>query len=134
MEHIYINYYITDIYNNYIGCLSCIMFFFTTLGDAGGVLGDKAIGREIALGEYVGRATYSPRTRHDLKFELWGAIGKVVDLKFVGVAEPDEQFAGQRIFQECNGKVLCSSWVPEEDLDFTNDPGSSEQPAVRQQH
>ena len=71
-----------------------------------------------ALGEYVGRARYKPRTQHDLKLELRQAIGSFVDLKFAGVAGPDEPFAGQRIFQESERRILCSSWVPEQDVDF----------------
>ena len=82
---------------------------------------------QLAVGEYAGRAVYRPRTKRDLKPELYDAIGKVVTLEFAGIAWPDEPFAGQRLFRERDGEVLCFTWVPERDLEFmpTEDPADA---------
>jgi hypothetical protein len=39
-------------------------------------------------------------------------------LEFAGIADPDEQFGGQNLYQERDGELLQHSWVPEEDLEF----------------
>ena len=71
------------------------------------------------LGEYAGRAVYEPRNRRDLKMQLVEAIGRTVDVYFAGVADADERYAGQNLYQErSGGHILQSSWIPEEDLRF----------------
>lgn len=73
-------------------------------------------------GEYAGRAVFRPHHRHDLKDGLFQAIGCVVELEFAGVAGRDEQFSGQNLYQERRGDLLMHSWVPEEDLEFIDEP------------
>jgi hypothetical protein len=70
-------------------------------------------------GQYAGRAIYQPIRREGLKPGLFSAIGHVVELQFAGVAERDEPFPGQNLYQEYRRNALLhSSWVPEEDLQF----------------
>ncbi len=73
-------------------------------------------------GEYAGRAVYRPHHTRDLKDGLWHAIGHTVELEFSGVATSDEEFAGQNLYQERGGELLLHSWVPEEDLQFIDEP------------
>ena len=73
-------------------------------------------------GEYAGRAVFRPHHTRDLKDGLFQAIGVTVELEFAGVATSDEQFAGQNLYQERNGELLQHSWVPEEDLQFIDEP------------
>jgi hypothetical protein len=71
------------------------------------------------VGDHAGLAVYEPRSERDLKMQLLGAIGRTVDLYFSGVAEADERYAGQNLYQErYGGHILHSSWIPEEDLRF----------------
>ena len=71
------------------------------------------------LGEHAGLAIYRPRDRHDLKQQLFGAIGQTIDFNFAGIAGDDEPFAGQNLYQECSAtSLLQSSWIPEQDLEF----------------
>jgi hypothetical protein len=69
-------------------------------------------------GEYAGRAIFRPHHKRDLKDGLFQAIGCIVELEFAGIADPDEQFGGQNLYQERDGELLQHSWVPEEDLQF----------------
>ena len=78
--------------------------------------------RFTTIGEYAGRAIYQPRHRRDLKDGLAQAIGHTVDLEFAGVASTDEPFGGQNLYQERRGELLQHSWVPEEDLEFIDEP------------
>lgn len=81
---------------------------------------------QLAVGEYAGRAVYRPRTKRDLRPELYDAIGKVM----TRIAWPDEPFAGQHLFRERDGEVLCFCWVPEHDLEFMpgEDPADAAAP------
>ena len=69
-------------------------------------------------GEYAGYAVFRPHHKRDLKEGLFEVIGRTVELEFAGVADPDEPFAGQNLYQERRGELLQHSWVPEEDLEF----------------
>ena len=74
-------------------------------------------------GEYAGRAVFRPHHKRDLKEGLFQSIGSTVDLVFAGVAGSDEEFAGQNLYQERgDGNLLMHSWVPEEDLQFIDEP------------
>jgi hypothetical protein len=73
-------------------------------------------------GEYAGRAVFRPHHKRDLKDSLFSAIGQVVELEFAGIADPGEQFGGQNLYQERRGNWLQRSWVPEEDLEFIDEP------------
>jgi hypothetical protein len=73
-------------------------------------------------GEYAGRAIFRPHHRRDLKDGLFQAIGCTVELEFAGVASPEEPFGGQNLYQERRGELLQHSWVPEEDLEFIDEP------------
>ena len=73
-------------------------------------------------GEYAGRAVYRPHHKRDLKDGLFQAIGCIVELQFAGVARSEEDFAGQNLYQERGGELLMHSWVPEEDLQFIDEP------------
>ena len=73
-------------------------------------------------GEYAGRAVFQPHHKRDLKDSLFRAIGSIVELEFAGVANPEEDFAGQNLYQERGGELLQHSWVPEEDLQFIDEP------------
>lgn len=55
----------------------------------------------------------------DLAEELLGLINRVVTIRFVGVARPDGQFAGQRLYGiiEAEG-FLVRVIRPERDFDF----------------
>ena len=76
--------------------------------------------RKFALArEHAGFGVYQPRTRKDLKFELYGAIGRTIDLDFAGIARADERFTGQNLYQEHDGeRILQGSWIPEQDVRF----------------
>jgi hypothetical protein len=50
------------------------------------------------------------------------AIGHTVELEFAGVASSEEPFAGQNVYRERGGGLLLNSWVPEEDLQFIDEP------------
>ena len=78
--------------------------------------------RFTAPGEYAGRAVYRPHHTRDLKEGLSQAIGRTVELEFSGVAGANEEFAGQNLYQERRGELLMHSWVPEEDLQFIDEP------------
>ena len=73
-------------------------------------------------GEYAGRAVFRPHHTRDLKEGLFRVIGSTVELEFAGVANPEEEFAGQNLYQERGGALLMHSWVPEEDLQFIDEP------------
>ena len=73
-------------------------------------------------GEYAGRAVFRPHHQRDLKEGLFQAIGCTVELEFAGVAGRDEDFAGQNLYQERHGELLQRSWIPEEDLQFIDEP------------
>ena len=73
-------------------------------------------------GEYAGRAIYQPHHKRDLKDGLFQAIGSIVELEFAGVANPEEDFAGQNLYTERGGELLQHSWIPEEDLEFLDEP------------
>ena len=73
-------------------------------------------------GEYAGHAIFRPRHHRDLKDGLFQVIGRTVELEFAGIATPDEQFSGQNLYQERGGNLLQHSWVPEEDLEFIDEP------------
>jgi len=85
------------------------------------------------LGEHAGLAIYQPRTMRDLKMQLAGAVGRTVDLYFAGVADDDERYAGQNLYQERRGgHILQGSWVPEEDVRFLEPaPAEAKAPATR---
>ena len=85
------------------------------------------------LGEHAGLAVYKPRHRHNLKQQLFGAIGHTIDFNFAGVASEDEPFAGQNLYQECGAtSLLQSSWIPEQDLEFlAPDSGSAAPKSVK---
>lgn len=68
-------------------------------------------------GDYAGAAVYRPRDLRELKWELNEAVGATFQLTYVGIAGPDEEFAGQRLFQERSGGTL-RSWLAEQDLEF----------------
>ena len=78
--------------------------------------------RFTKTGEYAGRAVYRPHHKRDLKDGLFQAIGCTVELEFAGVASAEEDFAGQNLYQERGGERLQHSWVPEEDLEFIDEP------------
>ena len=88
--------------------------------------------RKFALArEHAGFGVYQPRTRKDLKFELYGAIGRTIDLDFAGIARDDERFTGQNLYQEHDGeRVLQGSWIPEQDVRFPK-PDAASKPADR---
>ena len=73
-------------------------------------------------GEYAGRAVFRPHHTRDLKDGLFQVIGSIIELEFAGVANPEEEFAGQNLYQERSGELLQHSWVPEEDLQFIDEP------------
>ena len=73
-------------------------------------------------GEYAGWAVFRPHHTRDLKDGLFQAIGCIVELEFAGVARSEEDFAGQNLYQERGGELLQHSWVPEEDLEFIDEP------------
>ena len=63
--------------------------------------------RKFALArEHAGFGVYQPRTRKDLKFELYGAIGRTIDLDFAGIARDDERFTGQNLVVSHNSADL----------------------------
>ena len=75
------------------------------------------------LGEHAGLAVYEPRDERGLKMQLVEAIGRTVDVYFAAVADKDERYAGQNLYQERRGgHILQSSWIPEEDLRFLEAP------------
>jgi two-component system chemotaxis response regulator CheY len=71
-------------------------------------------------GTYVGPAVFKPRRLRDLRNDLRQAVGQVVELEFVTVANADERCAGQNIYMECPGtrSVLRGAWVADEDVQF----------------
>jgi len=74
-------------------------------------------------GEYAGRAVFRPHHKRDLKEGLLHVVGRTVELVFAGVARSEEDFAGQNLYQERGGgELLMHSWVPEEDLQFIDEP------------
>ena len=74
-------------------------------------------------GEYAGRAVFRPHQTRDLKDGLFRVIGSTVELEFAGVADTEEEFAGQNLYQERGDRaLLMHSWVPEEDLEFLDEP------------
>ena len=74
-------------------------------------------------GDHAGRAVYEPRDRRGLKLDLVDAIGHTIDLDFAGVAGFDERYPGQNLYQERGGgRILRSSWIPEEDVRFSSTP------------
>jgi hypothetical protein len=83
-------------------------------------------------GEYAGRAVFRPHHKRDLKEGLFQSIGLVVEVEFAGVASRDEQFAGQNLYQERRGELLMHSWVPEEDLEFIDEPAPAAGAAASQ--
>ena len=87
--------------------------------------------RHLRPGDYAGIAVYRPRDRHDLKLELFEAIGTSIALTYVGIAENYEVFAGQMLFQERQGGRL-RSWLAERDLVFIELPASAQAPAPSQ--
>ena len=72
----------------------------------------------MTIGEKA-QATYHPRHHCDLKEGLFDAIGKTVEVEYIGLADSDDLYAGERLYKETqiNG-ALQNTWVPEEDLDF----------------
>ena len=86
--------------------------------------------RHLLPGQYAGFAIYRPRDRRNLKPELYAAIGKPFHLTYTGLAEPDEPYAGQMLFQEQKAGAL-RSWLPEQDLEFvTVAPTAAVRPGV----
>ena len=77
--------------------------------------------QHLRPGDYAGRAVFRPRKRHHLRPDLYKAIGTVVHVMFVGVAAKGDAFAGQRLYQECDGGQVLRSFVPQQDLQFLND-------------
>ena len=73
--------------------------------------------RDLRPGDYAGTAVYRPRDRRDLRPDLYAAIGKTFHLTYTCLAEQDDPFAGQMLFQEKKAGVL-RSWLPEQDLEF----------------
>lgn len=70
-------------------------------------------------GAYVGRVRFKPIHPETLPPELRGAIGCVVEVGFVGVAQPGDPFAGQGLFLEwCRDQVFDGFLIPEQDLEF----------------
>jgi hypothetical protein len=86
--------------------------------------------RHLLPGQYAGVAIYRPRDRRDLKPELYAAIGKPFHLTYTCLADPDEPYAGQMMFQEQKAGAL-RSWLPEQDLEFvTVAPAAAVRPGV----
>ena len=73
--------------------------------------------KHLQPGQYAGVAIYRPRDRRDLKPDLYEAIGKPFHLTYTGLADPDEPWGGQMLFQEQKARTL-RSWLPEQDLEF----------------
>lgn len=72
-----------------------------------------------AIGEFAGRARYVPGDVEDLPATLRAAVGKVVEVQFVGMAPSGAPFVGQSLYRECaGGNALGGIVVPEQDLDF----------------
>ena len=72
-----------------------------------------------AIGEFAGRARYVPGDVEDLPAALRGAVGKIVELQFMGIAPSGARFVGQSLYRECaGGNALGGIVVPEQDLDF----------------
>ena len=70
-------------------------------------------------GAYVGRVRFRPIHPERLPPELRGAIGRVVEVGFAGVAQSEDPFAGQRLFLEwCRDQVFDGFLIPEQDLEF----------------
>jgi hypothetical protein len=72
------------------------------------------------LGEYAGRARYLPGDTLTLTPLQHSAVGRVVDVHFMGIAGTGH---GECLYQEAPGHgVVGSTLIRERDLDFINDP------------
>jgi hypothetical protein len=71
-----------------------------------------------AIGEYAGRARYAPKETSWLSRPMRQAIGRVVEVCFMGLA-PAGPWAGQSLYQVCRGQELPgASLILEHDLNF----------------
>ena len=74
-----------------------------------------------AVGEYAGRARYSPRGDVRLNPTLARAVGQVIALRFDRIASPDEPFTGQALYREHSTRPILGGWlIPEQDLHFVD--------------
>jgi hypothetical protein len=73
-------------------------------------------------GTYAGRARFRPRDVRKLPDALKGAVGRVVEIGFAGMAGADHPFTGQALYLEwCRDDALDGFLIPEQDLEFLNE-------------
>ncbi len=85
----------------------------------------RALSISPTPGAYAGRARFRPRKLNRVPDVLKGAVGRVIEFGFAGIADAAAPFAGQRLYLEWRtDEVLDGFLIPEEDLEFVNDAAS----------
>jgi hypothetical protein len=76
-------------------------------------------GQARVVGAYAGRARFQPQRAELLPEVLHGAIGRVIEFGFAGIAPAEEPFGGQELYLEwCRDDVLGGFVIPAQDLEF----------------